>query len=50
VPPYPALEADAMPVELHGVRFRVCSREHLIAMKRARGSALDQANLERLTS
>ena len=27
---------------------RVCSRDHLIAMKRARGSALDRADLERL--
>jgi hypothetical protein len=50
VPSYADLVAGAMPVELHGVRFRVCSREHLIAMKRARGSALDQADLERLTS
>jgi len=50
VPAYADLAADAMLVELHGVRFRVCSREHLIAMKRARGSALDQADIERLTS
>ena len=50
VPAYADLAADAMLVELHGVPFRVCSREHLIAMKRARGSALDQADIERLTS
>jgi predicted nucleotidyltransferase len=50
VPSYADLARDAMLVELHGVRFRVCSREHLIAMKRARGSALDKADLERLTS
>jgi hypothetical protein len=31
-----------------GVPFRVCSRAHLVAMKRARASALDQADLERL--
>jgi hypothetical protein len=49
VPDYRALAADAMEVELHTVRFSVCSRAHLIAMKRARGSALDQADLERLT-
>ena len=49
VPSYADLEADAMLVELHGVPFRVCSREHLLTMKRARGSALDQADIERLT-
>lgn len=48
VPPYAELDAAAMETELHGVRFRVCSRAHLIAMKRARGSAQDQADLERL--
>jgi hypothetical protein len=49
VPAYPVLDADAIGVELFAVRFRVCSREHLIAMKRVRGTALDQADLERLT-
>jgi predicted nucleotidyltransferase len=50
VPAYEELATDAVVVELHDVRFRVASREHLIAMKRARGSALDQADLERLTA
>jgi hypothetical protein len=50
VPVYDRLTADAIEVELHGVRFRVCSRDHLIAMKRARGSALDLADLERLAT
>jgi len=49
VPPFAELRKDAMDVELFGVRFPVCSKEHLIAMKRARGSALDAADLERLT-
>ena len=49
VPDYDELRADAMQVELHGARFFVCSRAHLVAMKRARGSALDQADIERLT-
>lgn len=48
VPTFERLAADAMPVELSGVRFLVCSLEHLIAMKRARASALDVADLERL--
>jgi hypothetical protein len=48
VPAFAALRADAMQVELHGVRFLVCSRAHLVAMKRACGSALDRADLERL--
>jgi hypothetical protein len=48
VPPFEELRASALEVELHGVAFAVCSREHLIAMKRARGSALDLADLERL--
>lgn len=49
VPSFAALDADAVAVELFDVSFRVCSREHLIAMKRARGSSLDLADLERLT-
>jgi hypothetical protein len=35
-------------VQLFDVTFRVCSREHLIAMKQARRSSLDLADLERL--
>lgn len=48
VPPFAALDADAVPVQLFDVTFRVCSREHLIAMKQARRSSLDLADLERL--
>jgi hypothetical protein len=48
VPAYEMLDADAVAVQLFDVPFRVCSREHLIAMKNARGSSLDLADLERL--
>ena len=48
VPTFAALDADAVAVQLFDVRFRVCSREHLIAMKQARRSSLDLADLERL--
>jgi predicted nucleic acid-binding protein len=41
---------DSWEAELSGARFRVCSRAHLIAMKRARGAAIDLADLERLES
>ncbi len=50
VPPFAALTAESVEVELFDLRFRVCSRQHLIAMKRARGAALDLADLERLES
>jgi hypothetical protein len=49
VPAFAALDDDAFDVEIFDVPFRVCSREHLIAMKRARGSSLDEADLQRLT-
>ena len=49
VPSFAALDEDALDVEIFDVPFRVCSREHLIAMKRARGSSLDHADLQRLT-
>ena len=48
VPVYDELRSEAIEVELHGARFNVCSRAHLVAMKRSRGSALDQADIERL--
>lgn len=48
VPSFEVLDADAWDASILGVRFRVCSYDHLVAMKRARGSALDQADLERL--
>jgi len=48
VPAFDALDADAWDATILDVPFRVCSREHLIAMKRARGSPVDQADLARL--
>lgn len=48
VPSFVELLDAGVESELFGVRFPVCSREHLVAMKRARGSALDVADLERL--
>ena len=50
VPAHLELDEQAWVAELSGTRFRVCSLGHLIAMKRARGAAIDQADLERLTS
>jgi hypothetical protein len=50
VPSYQELHADGWDANLFGVRFRVCSREHLVAMKRARGDANDLADIERLAS
>lgn len=48
VPTFATLAADAWEATIFAVPFLVCSREHLIAMKRARGTALDLADLERL--
>jgi hypothetical protein len=48
VPPFAALDAEAWEAVVLGIPFRVCSRAHLVAMKQARGSALDRADLERL--
>lgn len=48
VPPYAELEAESWEAELLGARFRVCSKCHLIAMKRARGAAIDVADIEGL--
>jgi len=50
VPPDAELEADSWEADLGGAQFRVCSRAHLIAMKRARGAAIDLADLEHLES
>jgi hypothetical protein len=50
VPLYSELASESWTAELGGVQFRVCSRAHLIAMKRARGAAIDLADLERLDS
>jgi hypothetical protein len=49
VPGYDELLADSWEASLFNVRFRVCSRAHLIGMKRARGEAVDLADIERLT-
>lgn len=49
VPAYAELEGDSWEAELLGARFRVCSKPHLVAMKRARGSALDLADLDGLS-
>jgi hypothetical protein len=48
VPPFDGLLAGSVAVGLFDVRFQVCSREHLVAMKRARGAPIDLADLERL--
>lgn len=50
VPSFDVLDADAWDASLFGVRFRVCSRDHLIAMKRARGAAMDLADIEGLSA
>ena len=49
VPAFADLDAEAWEATLFDVCFRVCSRDHLIAMKRARGGALDLDDVERLT-
>lgn len=48
VPSFADLWADSFEASLFGVHFRVCSRKHLVAMKQARGEAIDRADLERL--
>ena len=50
VPAYSELAAQATSIDFDGVPVRVCSLEHLIAMKRARGSQQDLADLEFLES
>lgn len=48
VPAFNELYADGWDADLFGVTFRVCSRRHLVAMKRARHAAIDIADLARL--
>jgi len=48
VPPYAELKASAGAVKAFGVTLSVAARDHLIAMKRARGAPIDLADLERL--
>ncbi len=50
VPPYDELARDARSMRLAGAALDVCSLDHLRAMKAARGSAQDLADLERLPS
>lgn len=48
VPTWAELDAEAEPTTLAGAPLAVCSRTHLIAMKRARGSLQDQADIQAL--
>lgn len=47
-PPYEALASDAELIEAFGRRFAVCSREHLVAMKRAVLRRIDIEDLRAL--
>jgi hypothetical protein len=47
-PAYEALATDALSGELDGIPLRVCSREHLISMKRAAARPRDLDDLARL--
>lgn len=49
VPGYDVLRADAILVRMDDVELTVCSRDHLVEMKRARGAPIDLADLARLT-
>jgi hypothetical protein len=48
IPPWSELAADAEQTTLGDVPLAVCSREHLIAMKQARRSLQDQADVAAL--
>jgi hypothetical protein len=48
VPAYATLAADAARADVLGVPVRICSLEHLRAMKTAAGRAQDRADLENL--
>lgn len=47
-PAYQELEGEAIKAEVRGVPVTVCSRDHLLAMKRAAGRPLDRADLDQL--
>jgi hypothetical protein len=49
IPNWPELERDAEETSLADIPLAVCSRAHLIAMKRARGTLQDQADVEALS-
>jgi hypothetical protein len=48
VPPYTELEPGSLQVEVGGSSALFCSRDDLVAMKRAAGRLIDLADLERL--
>lgn len=48
VPAFAELDADATAVEVEGLTLRVCSLEHLLAMKRASERPRDRDDLEAL--
>jgi predicted nucleotidyltransferase len=48
VPSYEELQRAGTDAEVLGVKVRICSREHLTAMKRAAGRTRDVADLEDL--
>lgn len=50
VPPFVALDREAVDSELFGVPVRICSLDQLRRMKRARGASQDCADLEHLPS
>lgn len=45
---YPVLANDAVTAEVRGIPVSVCSREHLLAMKRAANRPIDRADLDQL--
>ncbi len=47
---YPELARDAITADVQGVPVTVCSRSHLVAMKRAADRPLDRADLDQLGS
>ncbi len=47
-PAFPDLARDAISAEVDGVPVAVCSRAHLLAMKRAADRPLDRADLDQL--
>lgn len=48
VPPFPHLARNALSVEVEGLPVMFCSRDDLVAMKKASGRLIDRADLERL--
>lgn len=48
VPSFAVLEESAIASDVEGVPLRICSLEHLRAMKEAAGRTIDRADLERL--